>query len=638
MLAARYRVWLQLGIGALAAASWGWAPTAHAQAPGQPAPPCQRHWIYHAPASTAYLRPLFVSDAVGNLFWWEEGTPAELVSVRDGTVRWRTRVNARGRGSFLPSAMLVRDDLLLIAVQATIAGLRTSDGAIVWSRDVEVDLGPQLHKAKVPRDAAVYNITAARLGRALVTSVEAGQTAWLVATAFDGKPLWTRRLPGVALELVTEGDHLYALFPQPPSGALAIAAVDRRGTVGAPPPDLRPGGGAQFGLSEALHRDEVVFDEARVVTAAIAPLPTHCPPQSPSCHAPPLMLTVTGYAAGAERWQLTQSATGFAPELLLPSDSSVLLVYNGRVGRISPDGQLTPLCDAPAEPHSRVAALVHGDVVVTYGDSAAAYNVPGGPSLAATGWVMHGGGPTQDWVVRVAPGHDTARPAVPVAPFVLFPAGVADPAAEVAYVQGDSGVAMALALADGTVRWRTHGPARPVGIWNGRIVAVTPGAGGLRVAQLDPASGVALAASQPIPLAGVDSVTLSPWGGEPLTIEVAIAGDRARIHWDVAINGGRGGATIGAYGDSGGADVDLASGTASLAPTKHWQAAGVRGGIPGHRTEWPPSTIVSGRKFSLFYAATATLTATDARTGALLWTRRLWTIAAPPRDRIAVPG
>ncbi len=280
MLEARRRVWRQLCIGALAAASW-WAPGARTQAPGQRAPPCQRRWIYHAPASTAYLRPLFVSDAVGDLFWWEEGTPAELVSVRDGKTRWRTRLNARGRGALLPSAMLVRDDLLLIAFQTTIAGLRTSDGRIVWSRDVEGDLAPWLRKAKVPPDAAVYNITAARLGRALVTSVEAGQTAWLVATTFDGKRLWTRRLPGVALQLVAEGDHLYALFPQPPSGTLAIAAVDRRGTVGAPQLDLRPGTGAEFGLSEALHRDEVVFDEARVVTAAIAPLPTYCPPGRP---------------------------------------------------------------------------------------------------------------------------------------------------------------------------------------------------------------------------------------------------------------------------------------------------------------------------------------------------------------------
>jgi len=41
--------------------------------------------------------------------------------------------------------------------------------------------------------------------------------------------------------------------------------------------------------------------------------------------------------------------------------------------------------------------------------------------------------------------------------------------------------------------------------------------------------------------------------------------------------------------------------------------------------------VVGGRKFTLSYAATATLTATDAKSGKRLWRRQLWSIALPQR-------
>jgi len=213
-------------------------------------------------------------------------------------------------------------------------------------------------------------------------------------------------------------------------------------------------------------------------------------------------------------------------QIMLLSDGSVLLVDDKRVGTISPDGTLSPLCELPVERYRSIAGLVHGDLVVAYFDSVAAYTLPGAPQLATAGWVMSGGGPAQEWAVRAAP----------AAPFVPFPAGVADSAGRVAYVQTDAGATIALALADGTVTWRTPSPARPVGSWRGRVIVLEQRdtlASALQLAQVDPVTGAEVATSQPIPLVGLPDWAgppLAPWGS-PLATDVRIEGDRARISW-----------------------------------------------------------------------------------------------------------
>jgi hypothetical protein len=346
-----------------------------------------------------------VSDSAGDVFWWEYERAAELVAVRDGKPRWRRRLSSLTGAPFLPSASLVRDDLLVVAFESAVEGLRTSDGGIVWSRDLHAYLAPKLRKAGLPKRAELYATFTARLGRALVTALAAGRSAWLVATAFDGKLLWSSSITGTVLRMVADGDRLYVLVAQPNTGQQAIIAVERNGSASAPLPEMAgPTSGVDFAVSQALNRQEVVFDEERVITAAIAPLPTHCPPNSPSCRPPPLVLTVTGYTAGQERWHLSHGVRGVArAQLLLLRDSSTLVVENEHLGRISADGQLTPLCELPVDQRGSVVALVDGDLVVTYDRSTAAYSLPGAPTLAATSWVMHGGGPAQDWAVRGAP-------------------------------------------------------------------------------------------------------------------------------------------------------------------------------------------------------------------------------------------
>ena len=610
-----------LCLGALAVAWWLWPPTARAQGPTERVAPCPQRWRYEPPAPTGYIGPPFVSDPAGDFFWWERAGAPELVAVRDGKTRWRRRLSATTWPGLL-SAALMSDHLLVVAFGSTVEARRTSDGRIVWSHDLRVDLSTELRRAGLAKHTQLETSTAARVGRALVTATAASATdGWLTATASSGRRLWKTHIDGPVARMAADGDRLYLLSSMTSGSRPPVIAVDSNGkTV--------PDAPVPFDISMAVSGGDVVFDHEHVVSASIGPIPQEpCPPDSPSCHPPPFMLTVTGFSAGQERWHLTTPPGSMRVQILLLSDSSVLLVDGKRVGRISPDGKLSPLCELPVERYRSIAGLVHGDLVVAYFDSVGAYTIPGAPQLGTAGWVMSGGGPAQDWAVRAAP----------AAPFVPFPAGLADPVGRVAYVQTDGGATMALALADGTVRWRTASPARPAGIWNGRVIVLEQRdtlAGALQVTQLDPGSGAEVGTSQPIPLTPFPDwarPTLAPWGS-PLATDVRIAGDRARVRWEIDINGWPGGAEIRPYSISGRADVDLTTGSVSLSPTER-----VEGGRPIPNPRGPLVAVVGGRKFTLSYAATATLTATDAKSGKSLWSKQLWSIAVPQRVGIPPP-
>ncbi len=428
-------------IATLTTLSWLPAPPVRAQAVAAPIAPCPQRWMYEPPPTTGYIAPPFLSNSTGDFFWREVGITHTLVAVRDGRARWRRPLGARTWPGLLSTA-LMRDDLLVVAFGSRIEARRTADGRIVWSRDLRADLSRELRRAGLAKNAELETSALARVGRALVTATAASATdAWLTAMASDGRVLWRTHIDGPAARMTADGERLY-LLPSVTSGGPAVIAVDRDGRA---LPEAQP----PFEMSTAVSGGDVVFDDDRVVTASISPIPQTCPPQSPSCHPPPLMLTVTGFAAGQERWHLTSPPAGLFAQLLLLSDSAVLLVDDKRVGHVSPDGNLTQLCELPVVRHRSVAGLVNGDLVVAYHDSVAAYTLPSAPQLAATGWVMGAGGPAQDWAPRAS---------VSSAPFIRFPAGVADPTVNVAYVQTDAGLTTALALADGTVKWRTRTP------------------------------------------------------------------------------------------------------------------------------------------------------------------------------------
>ena len=607
-----------LCVGALTVSCWLWTPLARAQGPTPPVPPCPQRWIYQPPPITAFIAPPFVSDSAGDFFWWEQARTPELVAVRDGKTRWRRQLS-RTRWPGLLNAALMSEDLLVVVFGSTVEGRRTSDGRIVWSRDLRTNLSSELRRAGLTKHAELETSTAARVGRALVTATATSATdGWLTAIAANGRRLWKTHIDGPVARMVADGDRLYMLPSLGGIGKPAVIVVDSSGKA-----ILEPR--VPFRDSMARSGGEIVFDDGRVVTAGIGPLPLNCPPNSPSCRPPPFMLTVAGFSAGQERWHLTFPPGGVRMQIMLLSDRSVLLVDDKHVGKISPDGNLSPLCELPVQRYRSIAGLVHGDLVVAYFDSVAAYTLPGAPQLAPAGWVMSGGGPAQDWAARDGP----ATPLVP------FPAGVADPAGGVAYVQTDGDATMALALADGTVKWRTASPARPVGSWRGRVIVLVQRdtvASVFQVAQLDPLSGAEVQASQPIPVPdwGWGRPTLAPWG-EPMTTDVRIEGDVASARWEIDINGWPGGAEIRPYSISGRADVDLTSGAVTVAPVQR-----VEGAKPIPYPRYPLVAVLGGRKFTLSYMATATLTATNARSGKQLWSRRLWSIALPP-DRIAPP-
>jgi hypothetical protein len=322
---------------------------------------------------------------------------------------------------------------------------------------------------------------------------------------------------------------------------------------------------------------------------------------------PPMMLTVMGMSEGKAVWRFSHAVGKARVGLMLLREGAVLFVENQRVGRISSEGSLTPLCELPPDEIRSVVGLVNGDLIVGRARSMSAYVVPGAPELATRGWVMHGAGPAQDWAVRAAS-------------FISFPAGVADPATEVAYVQTDSGTTTALALAGGAVRWRTPHPAKPVGIWNGRLIVLAVDTTGLRLVQLDRASGDELSRSQLMTMPSWVVSPFIPWGGM-FSSDVHLEGTHARVTWQAAINGGTGGATIEPHGASGGAEVDLASGVVLPYPT-----ASFVGARPVRTPIGAQTATVGGRRFTMFYTAIATLTASDVKSRKTLWTRQLWNL------------
>ncbi len=571
---------------------------------------CSLRWTYRATGNYPY--PLFVSDSAGDVFLSEYGAPDELVAVRDGKVRWRRPLSRLKfpSGGFL-NASLLSANLLVVSFGSTIAGLRTSDGHVVWSRNLNVDLAAEKRKAGLPVETDVATGPSVQMGHAFVTAIASARSpagwfaAWITATASDGRPVRTTRIDAPVVRLAADGDRLYALR--------AEVSGDQDPIIVLPSPSTRlpipPGIGA------AVRGDEVVFDQDRLVTATIAPLPNNCPPRSPSCRPTPEFLTVTGYSSGQERWHFSHAVGLVRLRLFRLSDGAVLVVENGSVGRVSPEGDMTKLCEFAADSLRDVVGLVDGALIVARSHGVDAFALPGSLKLSATGWAMHGAGPSQDWAVRT-PSH--GAPA-----FIPFPGGVADPTTEIAYVQTDSGTTTALTLADGQVKWHTRSPAKPVGMWRGHVIVLESDSNALRVAQLDSANGAELPISQPIPLPSWLTSPLVPWGG-PFSSEVRIEGDRASLTWEAMINGGSGGAEIRAFGAAGGAEVDLASGVVSLLSTQSLEGPRPPRLPSGGR---PQTAIVKRRRFTLLYTANATLTARDVKSGKTLWTRQLWSIS-----------
>jgi hypothetical protein len=367
-----------LCLGALAT-SWLGASSAAAQRPAEQVQPCPLHWNYRPPSG--YLAPPIVGDSAGDFFWREGWTNDELVAVREGVTRWRRPLRPT---TDFPFNAMVLHDVLVQAVGSRVEARRVSDGRTAWTRDLRADHTP------------LQISTIARLGRAIVVAAAASATdGWLIAIRSDGRTLWRTRVPGAVARMAANGSQLSLLMSETRSGETPINAVDSTGKPIAEA--LLP----QI-AGRAVRGDEVVFDRDHAVTATIGPLPQHCPPQSPSCRPPPDVLTVTGLSPDGmiERWHFGGPPAGLRVQLLLLSDSAALLVDSAGVHKISSEGTVAQVCSLPVAGHWSAVGLVRGDLVIADRESVAGYTLPGAPRLAATGWVMRGGGPAQDWSAR----------------------------------------------------------------------------------------------------------------------------------------------------------------------------------------------------------------------------------------------
>ncbi len=361
-------------LGALSVALWSGTPSAQVS-------PCSERWTYHPPSG--YWSPPLAADSAGTLVWREGSNRTELVAVRGGKARWRRRTTQRVTG-FPFNAMVFGDALLVQAFGSRVEAYKISNGATVWTRDLKVD-----HRQ-------VRISTLARLGRLIVVAAAASDTlGWLTAIKRDGRIAWQAHIPGAVARLAAYAGQLNLLMSVTRAGEPPPSTVD---TTGKPVGSLL----LPRTMFRAVSGDEVVFDSGYAVAAEVASEPVKCPPQSPSCHPAPEMLTVAGFSAdgASDRWHYTVPPTGLHVQLLLLNDSSVLLVDSAGVARVTAIGTSTRVCGLPLSGHWSVAGLFRGDLVIAGREGLVAYEVPGGPRLAASGWVMRGGGPAQDWAAR----------------------------------------------------------------------------------------------------------------------------------------------------------------------------------------------------------------------------------------------
>jgi hypothetical protein len=310
-------------ISAIAICAAVWPANGRAQVGVDRAMACSLRWTYKA--TGYYLYPLFVSDSAGDVFLSESGAPAAVVAVRGGTVRWRrplSRLKFPAGG--LPNASLLLANLLVVSFDSTIAGLRTSDGHVVWYRNLNADLAAEKREAGLPVATDVATGPSVQMGGAVMTAIASARSpagsfaAWITATAPDGRPVRTTRIDAPVVRLAADGDRLYALRAEVSGDEGPIIVVDNRGR------GVRSSPGTRFpipaGIAAAVRGDELVFDQDGLVTATIGPLPNKCPPMSPSCRPTPEYLTVTGFSSGQERWHFSHAVGFVRVGLFLLSD------------------------------------------------------------------------------------------------------------------------------------------------------------------------------------------------------------------------------------------------------------------------------------------------------------------------------
>ena len=230
---------------------------------------------------------------------------------------------------------------------------------------------------------------------------------------------------------------------------------------------------------------------------------------------------------------------------------------------------------------------------------------------------------------------------------VFLPRGVADPEGSRGYIEVWPGRIAALDLASGAVLWQTTAAARPLIVWNGKLVArfPTPDAPhSLRVAILDaPQSGNVARLSDP--LAFPDWVSTADHAPETFAYSVSLAQNLLRIEWEAHARY-RGGAPPPsrvlkeASRDAGGtAEIDLETGHARMLPAPSASAPPAPVSAGPHAAETGVEVAqmlhepgarepcIIGRRLYYFVdqippdagAPTARLMARDIDTGALLW-------------------
>ncbi len=385
-----------------------------------------------------------VADAGENLYWAEcpfhcmvtPCPPCVTVSAtRDGVIRWRMPAGTLVGGSrdLVQRQMVVGDAVVSFLGTGVVLAQRTSDGRVLWHRDLRVDHGNTLFGETVPEQARQYLLGAAGVdagGRILVPLT--GQSGVQNAVQHHGQLVVALNPATGVTEWVTP---VQGRFGKVASGRTGDAIVATENAPAEPPghrlQSLTGAGGIRW-VSEspaseylALWNRVLVTGSAHAADAVSgAPLWSHGGlPAVPGLLGEGSSFNVhwrpgagvhdilrRDLRTGALQWSMQMPMVEGLSDLMLTEGGGPLFLRmlgdfaaTHEVVQLSPQGSEEWACTLPPFTSWGTTALLDGRLVAKFaggqGTGLAAYDLPG-TKLAREGWVIHRGSLARDGRAR----------------------------------------------------------------------------------------------------------------------------------------------------------------------------------------------------------------------------------------------
>ncbi len=397
-------------------------------------------WSYQVP-NTSILLFEGIADAAENLYWAEcpescgmpscPQQPCVAVSAtRDGTIRWRMPTGAivgNGRDT-VHRQMLVGDALVSFVGTGAVLAQRSSDGLVLWFRDLRVDHGDDLFGNTIPPAQRAFVPGSPGVdanGRILVPLT--GQTGLqnavqhrgqivVALNALTGKTEWVTPVEGrfgkVASGLTGDAFVGTENAPDEPVGhrLYALTATGQIRWVSSAPSSEYPSVWNRVVVTGSANATDALSGAtlwshggAPAVPGVLGNGSSYSIVWRPGVGAHDLVRR--DLRTGAEQWTVHMPLVWSLSDLMLTDGGDVMLLrmtgdfaQSYEVARFSARGDEKWSCPLPPLAFHGGAALLDGRLVtkiVSGASGIAAYEVPGS-KLASEGWVVYGGSPRRD--------------------------------------------------------------------------------------------------------------------------------------------------------------------------------------------------------------------------------------------------